>query len=127
MRQNSTARTRRVALAAFIALVSSGLLFYLVIFCSLMIMVAVKGTNPAATPELDAGLRYIAAPIVVTIGFLVFVFANRRLAIREQDTNAPPSEHGDGERSKDDVAQASTCLTTDCCQGPKTTESRSNR
>ncbi len=67
----------RVLFALFLAIVACGMSFYVILFASLTIAALTHGRNPATTPELQAGLRFIVLPLSVLIGAAVFFLSLR--------------------------------------------------
>ena len=59
-------------------MVACGLLFYVAYFLGLMVTASTGPLNPANAPRLQSGLRYVALPVSVAAGLLVFALAFRR-------------------------------------------------
>jgi TRAP-type C4-dicarboxylate transport system permease small subunit len=69
---------KRLLFALFLAVVASGISFYLILFCSLSFYLFVRGLNPTESPGLVSGLRNIALPISFALGIIVFLVGIRR-------------------------------------------------
>jgi hypothetical protein len=65
----------RLLSSFFVALVSCGLVFYLIYFAGMIYAAATGPLNPANSPGLQWALRHFAAPISITTGVIVFWIA----------------------------------------------------
>lgn len=67
----------RVLFSVFLGIVACGMSFYVILFLSLSVIALAHHANPATTPELQAGLRWIVLPLSVLLGLFVFGFSFR--------------------------------------------------
>ncbi len=57
--------------------------FYVILFLSLTVIALTHRANPATTPELQSGLRFVVLPLSVLIGMAVFFLSIRGWSKRD--------------------------------------------
>ena len=70
---------RRTGIALFFGVVACGVCFYVVTFLGLIVELFSGPLNPAETPHFAEALKFVAAPLSITLGALAFLMAWLRL------------------------------------------------